>query len=83
MEDEDVLARIAEVRAQIEAVEEWNAGEREQMRWRLSAMQEELEREISIGEEFELKIQQRLDAISQIKAEIYRDVPDNNGFSVQ
>lgn len=80
MEKEELSSQVLEFQQQINDVNEWNIVERAQMSQKLAELQEELDYEISTGEEYERLIKQKLDKISQLKMEIYGRIPDNNGF---
>ena len=80
MEKEELSSQVLEFQQQINDVNEWNIVERAQMSQKLAELQEELDYEISTGEEYERLIKQKLDKISQLKMEIYGRIHDNNGF---
>lgn len=80
MEKEELSSQVLEFQQQINDVNEWNIVERAKMSQKLAELQEELDYEISTGEEYERLIKQKLDKISQLKMEIYGRIPDNNGF---
>lgn len=80
MENDEILSQILEFQQQIKSVNEWNNFERAKMSQKLAELQEEFNSEISIGEEYEILIKQKLDKISKLKMEVYGRIPDNNGF---